>query len=81
MLMIERGIQDYVSRDWDAARAAKDRYWGDRVEALGPLESFRISDELRRQVLAQDPDWPRLSDRQADIDAHVRLAGLLRRAG
>jgi len=74
-------IGEFVSRDWAAARAAKDRYWRDRVERLGPEEAFRITDELRRQVIARDPEWPRPSERSEDLSSHVRVAALLRRAG
>lgn len=79
--MIARGIREFVSRDWEAARNAKDEYWGERVARLGPLESFRISEELRQQALLQDPGWPHPSDRLEDIRAHVTLAEILHRAG
>jgi hypothetical protein len=76
-----RRIREFVSRDWAAARAAKDRYWRERVEQLGPAEAFRIADELRRQVIAHDPAWPHRSERSEDLSSHVRVAALLRRAG
>jgi hypothetical protein len=75
-----RGIREYLGRDWQAARASKDAYWAERVARLGPLEAFRIADDLRRQVLQRHPSWPSPSERAADLEAHVRLAGLLRRA-
>ena len=74
-----RGIQDYVSRDWDAVRLAKDRYWAERIRRLGAAEGLRVGDELRRQAQALHPDWPSQADREADLDHHVRLAELLRR--
>ncbi len=79
--MIERGIREFVSREWEAARSSKDEYWAERVARLGPLESFRISEELRQQALLQHPGWPHPSDRRDDILSHVRLSELLRRAG
>ena len=79
-VMISRGIRDYVDRDWGAARAAKDAYWAERIARYGPLEGFRIADDLRRQALLLDPDWPGAAARRRDLLAHVRLAGLLRRA-
>jgi hypothetical protein len=78
--MITRGIREFVSRDWDAARRAKDAYWGERIAQLGPIEAFRIAEELRRQALSQHPHWPRPDDRRRDLDAHVRVAELLHRA-
>lgn len=79
--MIARDIHDYVSRDWGAARDAKDSYWAERIERLGPIEGLRIADELRRQVIEQHPGWPGDEERRDDFAAHVKLAELLRRAG
>ena len=78
--MVSRGIREYVARDWGAARAAKDSYWAERIARYGPLEGFRIGDELRRQALLRDPEWPGAAARRQDLLAHVRLAELFRRA-
>ena len=80
MFVITRGIREFVSRDWGAAREAKDAYWGERVARLGPLEGWRIADELRRQALLQHPGWPHAEDRRRDVLDHVRLAERLHRA-
>ena len=74
-------IRDFVDRDWDRARRSKDAYWGDRIARLGPAEAFRIAEELRQQALLSDPVWPDAACRRDDLASHVRLAGLLRRAG
>jgi hypothetical protein len=79
--MVTRGIREFVDRDWAAVRASKDEYWGERIARLGPLEGWRIVDELRRQALRQNPDWPSAHDRDSDLQFHVRLAQLFRRAG
>ena len=79
--MDPRDIQAFVQRDWDSVRAAKERYWAERIRKLGPAEGFRIGDELRRQKLALDPDWPSPAEREADLAHHVRLAELFRRVG
>ena len=79
--MITRGIRELADRDWDAARASKDTYWGERIARLGPVEGLRIAEELRRQVLAQDAAWPHAADRRQDFLSHVSLAELFRRAG
>ena len=79
--VITRDIQSYVSRDWAAARESKDAFWATRIARLGPLEGLRIADELRRQVIRQNPEWPSDQERDDDVAAHVRLCGLLRRAG
>lgn len=78
--MITRGLEEFVARDWEAVRRAKDQYWAERIARLGPAEGFRIAGELRRQVRLQDPSWPGPEQRREDLAAHVRLAGVFRRA-
>ena len=78
--MITRDIREYVSRDWAAARELKDAFWATRIARLGPVEGLRIADGLRREVLAQNPDWPGDEERRQDLAAHARVAELLRRA-
>ena len=51
-----------------------------RIARLGPIEGLRISDELRRQVVRQNPEWPSREERHNDLAAHTRLSELLRRA-
>lgn len=77
---VTEGIADFVARDWAANRAAKDDYWASRIRRLGPQEGLRIADELRRQMLAIDPQWPSEAERRRDLADHQRVAELLRRA-
>ena len=76
---ITRGIQAFMARDWQRARDAKDGYWAERVQRLGPLEALRIADELRRQALLQHPDWPDAASRRDDLRHHVRMIELFTR--
>ena len=78
--VITREIRSYVSRDWAAARASKDAFWAARIAQLGPIEGLRIADELRRQVVRQNPGWPTDEERHDDLATHTRLSELLRRA-
>jgi hypothetical protein len=79
--MITRGIREFVSRDWAAARENKEIYWGERIGRLGAIEGFRVAEELRCQMHRRDPSWPDAETRQADLLFHVTLAERLRRAG
>jgi hypothetical protein len=79
--VITRGIRAFMARDWEAVRASKDTYWGERIARVGPLEGWRIADELRRQALLQDAAWPGADLRHDDLLAHVRLTQIFRRAG
>ena len=65
-----------MARDWQSARDAKDAYWAERVQRLGPLEAIGIAEELRRQVLRQHPDWPDAASRRDDLRHHVRMSEL-----
>jgi hypothetical protein len=78
--VIARGIKEFLSRDWQASREAKDAYWGDRIARLGPEEGLRIAGELWRQARVQDPRWPHPDDRRQDLLAHIRVVHLLRHA-
>jgi hypothetical protein len=55
--VITGGIREFVGRDWTAVRESTDAYWAARIER-GPAEGLRIADELRRQMLLQNPEWP-----------------------
>ena len=77
--MITRGIREFMSRDWQAARDAKDTYWAERVRRLGPSEALRIADELRRQALLLRPDWRNATNRTDDLRHHVRMTELFAR--
>jgi hypothetical protein len=79
--MVSRGIREFVGRDWALARRSKEIYWRDRIARLGPVEAFRIADELRREVLVLNPMWPDAEQRRLDVASHVRVAELFRRAG
>ncbi len=78
--VITRGIREFIARDWRAARDAKDAYWSQRIATLGPLEAFRIGEQLRSQARLRNPGWPDADERRQDIAAHVRVAALLARA-
>jgi hypothetical protein len=78
--VINRGIREFVSRDWAAVRNRKDTYWAERITRLGPLEGLRIAEELRRQALLYDAGWPRAAARREDLLSHAHLSELLRRA-
>lgn len=77
---VTQGIKEFVGRDWSSVRAAKDDYWAARIRRLGPQEGLRIGDELRRQMLAIDRQWPSEAERRSDLADHHRVAELLRRA-
>ena len=68
-----------MARDWTSVRENKDAYWAARIARLGPIEGIRIAEELRRQALLRNPDWPDAALRRDDLLAHTRVTALLRR--
>jgi hypothetical protein len=78
--MDDDGIRAYVNRDWALLRRLKDAYWAEFRRLHGPIEMFRIAEELRRQAVVMIPGWPTERDRAEDLAHHIRLAELLRRA-
>ena len=78
--VITDDIKAYMERDWDAVRRWKDEYTAERIARLGPMEAFRMADELRRYALWINPSWPTPEDRREDLAAHERLAETFRRA-
>ena len=67
------------------AEREKALYWRRYKLEHGSAAGIRIADELRRQVLAQHPDWPGPAQRAEDHVAHERsldvFAKIARRAG
>ena len=78
--LITDDIDAYMSRDWDAVRRWKDEYCAERIARLGPMEAFRMADELRRYALWLNPAWPSSAERREDLAAHERLSEAFRRA-
>ena len=72
------GLREYMARDWAAVRESKERYWS---EDLSAADRIRLAESLRLSVLSASPGWPSAENRIDDLDAHVQLAGRLRRAG
>ncbi len=58
---------------------SKALYWRTLKLRRGPSSGLRIADELRRQVLAQRPDWPSKKERDEDHAAHLRVLDALER--
>lgn len=70
----------FVETRWASAARDKAAYWRDWKRRSGPAAGIRIADELRRQVLAARPDWPSEAERLEDLETHLRLIDIIRRA-
>lgn len=74
------GLREYLARDWEAVRESKENALAERLDRLGPAESLRMADELRRFARSIGSDPADADLRAADLEAHQRLCALLRRA-
>ncbi len=72
--MDAKDIRGFLQRDWARVAEAKAAYWAERKRRLGAAEGLRVSDDLRRQVIAARPSWPSELERAADVEAHAKLS-------
>lgn len=73
-------IREYLARDWELIERVKTHQWIEQKAKLTPSAVFESGAALLEYARTVRPDWPNMTDRQADLDAHVRLADLLQRA-
>ena len=69
-------LRAYANRDWNAPlRLAR------RARARLPIaDKVRIAIELYEAARRTDPNWPDDATRRRDLDNHIRLRTLLRKA-
>lgn len=72
-------LRAFAARDWAAVERNTAEYWRAWKQRHGAAGAIRIADELRRQAIAQRPDWPTHAERMADLECHLRVAEALRR--
>ena len=77
--MLDRDFVSQARRQAVVADRDKALYWRRYKLEHGAAEGIRIADELRRQVLAQRPDWPGPTERAEDHAAHQRAIDVLAR--
>lgn len=69
-------LRAYANRDWGAPERLSRP---ERVRA--PVaEKVRIALALYESTRALRPEWPTAEDRRTDLESHIRLRALLRRA-
>lgn len=65
-------------RRWEAVEEASAAHWLARKRELGPIGGIRDAADLWEAVRAVRPAWPTASDRDADVETHVRVSKTLR---
>lgn len=72
-------IRAFVHRDWNASRRLRPTSPDERDRGLRALEQLRMGDALRQHAYRIHPDWPTETQRQGDLESHVRWAALMER--
>jgi hypothetical protein len=73
-------VQEFVRRDWDAVKAAKQRFWVERTRLEGSLSTWRAAQALAAYSRQVCPNAFGARERGADLRDHVRLYERLDRA-
>jgi hypothetical protein len=74
-------IREFQARDWRLIERAKSDYWIRKNASMPPADALELGSGLFEYTRRLRADWPDSVERQADLDSHVRLAAMLRRAG
>jgi hypothetical protein len=72
-------VQSFLARDWRLIEQAKSAQWMAQKTAMSPSAAIELASELLQYARTLRPDWPNSAERQADLDSHVRVAGMLQR--
>ncbi|MFO0568453.1 MAG: hypothetical protein U0263_22515 [Polyangiaceae bacterium] len=77
--MVKAASDSVSRRERRAADRAKELHWREQWFSHGPAAGIALADELRRQVVAQRPDWPSAAERAEDHASHLRVLDALDR--
>lgn len=76
--MTRANIEAFLARPWAELEAMKARHWREALRA-DPLATFRASEALW-EVLHREGHTTNREERDADLEAHLRLRAILDRA-
>ena len=77
--MRREDIVPFARRSRRRVDESRSEYWTAFIRTGDADRAFELADTLRRHVLMLRPDWPTAEDRQADIEAHMRMSEAFRR--
>lgn len=72
-------LRKFARQDWTIAKRSKEAYWVWFHKRFGAAGALWMVDELRRQVIAQKPNWPSEEERREDYETHMRVIDALER--
>ncbi|MEZ5289405.1 MAG: hypothetical protein R2712_32305, partial [Vicinamibacterales bacterium] len=71
-------VRQFVSRDWSAVAASKDRGWRALKSGRSAADVLSVADQLRKHAQRLRPDWPSRQERLDDLLIHQRVGEALR---
>ena len=73
-------LREFAQRDWGMISKLDRKYWANEYKTNGPASCRQASDNLRQHMISINPQWPAASDREADLQHHIRIKQLLDQA-
>ena len=73
--VLAASVRAYVARDWGRFERERDQ----ALRMMSIADRLRQVDSLRAGARLWQPAWPTEADREADLEAHQRLAAQLAR--
>lgn len=73
-------VKQFAQRDWTRISALDRIYWANEYERNRAAGSRRVSDALWQHMKSINPQWPDVSEREADLEHHIRIKQLLDQA-
>lgn len=73
-------VRTFTGRDWSAIANDKERYWRAWKLEHGAAGGIRVAETLRAHARKARPDWPSESERREDLETHLRVIEVIRRA-
>ena len=72
-------IQGFCARDWRLIERVKSDCWVEQKATATPSAAIELAAGLLQYARTLRPDWPNTTEREADLESHIRLAGMLQR--
>ena len=66
------GVHSFALRPWTELSDLKAEYWAQNE--MSPSERLRVADSFRIFTLSVRSDWPDEAERNADLEAHLRVS-------
>lgn len=73
-------IKEYAQRDWAKISELDQVYWAEKYQRHGSETGRQAAGDLWQHMKSIRPEWPDASERNADLQHHIRFKQLLEQA-